>query len=208
MSAAAGKLRLSGGTYGGRWIAVPRGARPTEGRVREALFSAWQDRLPGAWLLDLFAGSGAIALEALGRSAAGVVAVEGDRRATEAIARSARDLGVPAGSLRVVHRPLPGGLRALEKIALAAPSGASAAVPASFPLIFADPPYAFADYEALLTAVAPWLRSDGEMALEHARRQSQAWAAPALPLTLHRQRHYGESTLSFFRPVTAEDPDV
>lgn len=208
MNSAAGKLRLSGGAYGGRWIAVPRGARPTEGRVREALFSAWQDRLPGAWLLDLFAGSGAIALEALGRGAVGAVAVDRDRRAAEGIARSARELGVPEGALRVLHRPLPGGLTALEKIAVPGPSGVRTAGSGPFPLIFADPPYAFSDYGELLTAVAPWLGSDGEMALEHPRRRGEAWATPGLPLALHRQRHYGESTLSFFRPVPAEDPDV
>ena len=62
-------VRISGGELRGRVLEVAPGVRPTEGRVREALFSIWQDRLPDAKFLDLFAGSGAVGLEALSRGA-------------------------------------------------------------------------------------------------------------------------------------------
>ena len=61
-------VRITGGEFRGRGLAVPPGARPTEGRVREALFSIWNDRIEGARVLDLFAGSGVVGLEALGRA--------------------------------------------------------------------------------------------------------------------------------------------
>src|SRR6185436_4144983 len=73
-------VRVTGGEHRGRGLAVPPGARPTEGRVREALFSIWSDRLEGARVLDLFAGSGVVGLEALGRGALSALAVDGNLR--------------------------------------------------------------------------------------------------------------------------------
>ena len=72
---------MTGGDLRGRMIQVPAGARPTVGRVREALFSIWQEVLPAARLLDLFAGSGVVGVEALSRGALAVLAVELDPRA-------------------------------------------------------------------------------------------------------------------------------
>jgi 16S rRNA (guanine966-N2)-methyltransferase len=188
-------LRLSGGTFGGRRIAVPAGARPTEARVREALLDAWQDRLPGARLMELFAGSGAVALEALGRGAEQVVVVEEDRRAVETLKRNAAALGVEGRQFSVHRRSLPTGLRSLSE--------------APFDLIFADPPYAFADHEALPAAAAAFLKPLGELAVEHDLRQ--IWNQDDVdsgPLRLHRQRRYGESVLTFFRhPTEPGRPD-
>ena len=74
-------MRITGGIYRGRKIGVPRGdrVRPTQDRVREALFSMLRAELPGARFLDLYAGSGAVGLEALSRGAGQVIWVEGDR---------------------------------------------------------------------------------------------------------------------------------
>ncbi|MGB5294908.1 MAG: RsmD family RNA methyltransferase, partial [Thermoanaerobaculia bacterium] len=74
-------VRISGGRFRGRSLPVPATARPTSARLREALFDIWRDRVPGARFLDLFAGSGAVGLEALSRGASFVVFVENDRDA-------------------------------------------------------------------------------------------------------------------------------
>lgn len=181
-----GGARISGGGLRGRRLVVPAGVRPTEGRVREALLSIWQDRLPGARVLDLFAGSGAVGLEALSRGAARAVFVEGDPAASRALERNCA-LALPGQAL---HRraSLPSGLA----VALADQP--------PFDLVFADPPYAFTAYESLLRSIAPHLGPGGEAALEHAARRDP----PELVGELARRstRRYGESALSFYgRPV-------
>src|SRR6476619_8665658 len=90
--------RIIGGTAGGRRIATPRGAntRPTSDRVREALFSAvesWCGSLSGLRFLDLYAGSGAVGLEAWSRGAGVVTLVEQDRRTAALVSANARELG-------------------------------------------------------------------------------------------------------------------
>lgn len=90
------RLRIVAGEYGGRWISAPSGrrTRPTREMVREAWFSALGDRVRGARVLDLFAGSGALGLEALSRGGASVVFVESDRRVAEVLAENVAELGV------------------------------------------------------------------------------------------------------------------
>ena len=94
--------RIIAGTAGGRTLRTPPGSgtRPTSDRVREAVFSALdaRDAVRGARVLDLYAGSGALGLEAASRGAASVVLVESDRRAADVIAGNARDLGLPASA--------------------------------------------------------------------------------------------------------------
>jgi 16S rRNA (guanine966-N2)-methyltransferase len=99
------RIRIIAGELGGRYIEAPPGrrTRPTAERVREAWFSALGDRLEGATVVDLFAGSGALGLEALSRGAARVHFVETDRRAAESIRRNVQDLGVRDRS-RLVRR--------------------------------------------------------------------------------------------------------
>jgi 16S rRNA (guanine966-N2)-methyltransferase len=180
-------VRVSGGEFRGRGLAVPPGARPTEGRVREALFSIWGERIENARLLDLFAGSGVVALEALGRGAVSVLAVDGDPRAVRTLEKNVEAVG--ARGIEVRRLPLPEGLARL------AAEGAG-----PFDLVFADPPYAFADYGALLAGVAPLLAADpadSEVVVEHSSRRE-------LPLEVGRLvradvRRYGESSLSFYR---------
>src|SRR4030095_13507089 len=86
-------LRLSGGVYRGRRLRVPAGVRPTEGRLREALFSIWQHEIEGARFLDLFAGAGGVGLEAVGRGAARAVLVEEDPRALRTLKENVAALG-------------------------------------------------------------------------------------------------------------------
>jgi 16S rRNA (guanine966-N2)-methyltransferase len=85
-------VRIAGGRHRGRLIRVPAEVRPTSGRVREALFSIWMERLTGAKLLDLFAGAGVIALEALSRGAAEVACVDRSNVALGVIAANAVSL--------------------------------------------------------------------------------------------------------------------
>jgi len=175
-------VRVSGGELRGRALEVPPGARPTEGRLREALFSIWRERVAGARFLDLFAGSGAVGLEAASRGALRVVCVDGDLRAVRAIAGNVSRLG--KGLAEVRRLTLPAGL---VRLASEGP----------FDLIFADPPYRFSDHAALLAAAAPLLAEEGEIAVEHSTRTE----LPAEVGSLLRVdvRRYGESSLSFYR---------
>lgn len=175
-------VRITGGSYRGRGLAVPPKARPTEGRVREALFSIWGDRVEGARVLDLFAGSGVVGLEAIGRGALSVLAVDEDLRAIKILEDNAVKLGEKL--LEIRRLTLPAGLARLES---AGP----------FDLVYADPPYNFNAYEALLTGVVPLLAGEAEVVVEHSSRRD-------LPVEIGSLvrvdvRRYGESSLSFYR---------
>lgn len=173
-----------GGEFRGRGLAVPPGARPTEGRVREALFSIWSDRLDGARVLDLFAGSGIVALEAIGRGALSAFAVDDNLRAIKILEANATRLG--EGLLQIRRLTLPAGLaRLVEQRA------------GPFDLAFADPPYNFNQYEELLRGVVPLLAIDAEVAVEHSSRRELPLEVAML--TRVDVRRYGESAISFYR---------
>jgi 16S rRNA (guanine966-N2)-methyltransferase len=179
-------VRVTGGAFRGRGLAVPAGARPTEGRVREALFSIWREPLAGGTcrFLDLFAGSGVVALEAAGRGALSVLCVDQDVAAVRTIAANAGRLGEPGIAVR--RLTLPAGLADLA---------AEHAGP--FDLAFADPPYRFDAYEPLLVALVPLLAAEAEVAVEHSARRDLPPLAGRLVRT--EVRRYGESALSFYR---------
>lgn len=176
------ELRLSGGLLRGRKIAVPDSARPTEGRVREALFSIWAPAVEGARLLDLFAGSGAVAFEALSRGARGVVLVDESREVTATLTRNRDKLGIDPAAAVIVRAELPTG-----KLSRFDP----------FDLVFADPPYAFDRHADLLAMVKPLLAEGGELVLEHSFRTALPDAAAGL--FLNREKIYGGSALGFYR---------
>jgi 16S rRNA (guanine(966)-N(2))-methyltransferase RsmD len=179
----AGGIRITGGERRGRVLAVGPGVRPTEGRVRESLFSIWQESVPGARFLDLFAGSGAVGLEANSRGAAYVCFVEADPRVLRDLERNAAEL--PPAVWRRWRGRLPGTL------------GQLAAEEPAFDLVFADPPYAFDGYERLIESAAGVLGPSGELALEASTRV----ALPATAGELRRtdERRYGETAVSFYR---------
>ncbi len=180
-----GGVRIAGGAHRGRVLTVPSRARPTEGRVREALFAIWQDRIEGARFLDLFAGSGAVAFEAAGRGALEVVAVESDRRTLKGLAAARRTLG--EGILTLWRARLPAGLEELAAHRDGRP----------FDLVFADPPYGFTAYQQLLDRLAPLLAADAEVAVEHSSRARLPEEAGDLVRV--DVRRYGETALSFYR---------
>ncbi len=175
-------MRISGGEHRGRLLRVPRGVRPTGGRVREALFSIWSDRLAGARFLDLFAGSGGVGLEALSRGAQTVVLVERSASVLEALEENRTQVGPGA---RVVRGVLPGALG--PKL-----------LPAKglFDLAFADPPYAFEGWNDLLSRLAPLLASEASTAIEHSVRRDVPETVGELEVT--DRREYGESVLTFY----------
>lgn len=176
--------RIVAGSAGGRRLAVPpRGTRPTSERVREALFSALESRLEldGASVLDLYAGSGALGLEALSRGAARVLCVESDRKAAGILRRNISSVGLPGA--RVV----------LGKVATVL-----AEQPAEpFDVVLADPPYALADTElrAVLDTLVTggWTRAGATVVVERERRGGGLdWPPPFEPL---RDKTYGDSVL-------------
>jgi 16S rRNA (guanine966-N2)-methyltransferase len=174
-------VRITGGEFRGRGLAVPPGARPTEGRVREALFSIWSDRIEGARVLDLFAGSGVVGLEALGRGALAALAVDEGLRAVKTLEANAGKLGE----------------RLLEIRRLSLPAGLARLQGGPFDLVYADPPYNFNLYAELLEAVASLLAPDAEVAVEHSSRRELPIVIG--PLTRVDIRRYGESAISFYR---------
>ena len=180
------ELRLSGGRFGGRRLRVPAGVRPTEGKVREALFSIWQTELPGARVLDLFAGSGAVAFESLGRGAAAAVLVEGDPRVARTLRENAAELGLRQEA-RIYRMRLPA---ALAMLAEREPP---------FDLVFADPPYGYEGAEKLLAGMAPLVAAGGACCFEHRSRDEPPAAAAGLELV--ETRRYGESCLTFYVPA-------
>lgn len=183
--------RVIGGAAGGRRLAVPPGdgTRPTSDRAREGLFStlaSLRRTLHGARVLDLFAGSGAVGLEALSRGAAHALLVEADAAAAKVVRANIKALALPGAELRVGRA---------EKVA------AEPAPEAPYDVVFLDPPYPLpdADVAALLAALREggWLAADALVAVERATRGGAfGWPAGFDEI---RSRRYGEATLWYGR---------
>ena len=179
--------RVIAGSARGRRLAVPpAGTRPTSDRVREAVFSAVQSRLGslgGLHVVDLYAGSGAVGLEALSRGAAHALLVERDRRALDVLRANVATLALPGAvvlasdvATLVLHEP-----------------PATASPP--YDLAFLDPPYDVpdADVESVLAGLAGhgWLADGALVLVERARRRSAlTWPDG---YEVDRDRIYGET---------------
>lgn len=176
-----GGARIVGGVLGGRRLAVARGTRPSSALLRGALASIWSDRLAGARVLDLYAGSGAVALELLSRGAAAVTLVESSRAAGVALA--ANSALAPAGSVRLLSLPAERAVRRLV------------ADGERFDLLFVDPPYELELDPDLLAALGELAVPGAALAIE--RRSGSA--APAPPgWRSSGGRRYGEAQLHLF----------
>ena len=174
------------GEAGGRRLAVPAGrdTRPTSDRAREGLFAtivSMAGSLTGARVLDLYAGSGAVGLEALSRGAGHVLLVESGARAGRVIRENVDALGL-AGAEVVIDR--------VERVLARGPAGGP------YDVVFADPPYALAGEEVsgILRALAArgWLAAGALVIVERATRSGPvSWPEGFVP---ERARRYGEAT--------------
>jgi 16S rRNA (guanine966-N2)-methyltransferase len=187
--------RVIAGEAGGRRLAVPDGrdTRPTSDRAREGLFatiSSIVGPLAGARVLDLYAGSGAVGLEALSRGAEHVLLVEHGARAARVIRQNIEAIGLPGAAViadrveRVLARgPAPAG-------------GQDGPAQGRYDVVFADPPYALADAEVsrilILLAEQGWLAPGALVIVERATRSGPvSWPDGFVP---DRARRYGEAT--------------
>ena len=208
-------MRIIAGTLKSRRLATPdfAGLRPTSDKLRETLFNVIAPRVPDSNLLDGFAGTGALGIEALSRGAASVTFVDEDPRAIALIGENVRRCGIAErcviirGRFAEVTRRL---------------------TPASFDLILLDPPYAASgagrtgspraspgsnddsrdnerELSAVLETAAGLLRDEGLVVLEHARRYEAP--ASAGPLTRTRSLVSGDSALAFYERAPNERRD-
>jgi 16S rRNA (guanine966-N2)-methyltransferase len=175
-------MRVIAGSLKGRRLKAPtwEGLRPTSDKLRETLFNILAPRIAGARVLDGYAGTGALGIEAISRGASMVTFVEHDRRAETLVAENLAHCGVTDGydiiRARLVH-------------------AVGNFVAASFDIVLFDPPYDEAPEEAM-AAAGEVLAPGGVLVLEHARRRRAADAAGRLVRV--RQVISGDSALSFY----------
>ncbi|MDT5040494.1 MAG: rRNA (guanine966-N2)-methyltransferase [Actinoplanes sp.] len=187
--------RIIAGVHGGRRLAAPAGSltRPTSDRVREAFFStlATMTDVEGARFADLYAGSGAVGLEALSRGAAATLLVESDPKAAQTIRENIAQLKAGAAARLVAGR--------VEAVLSDPPEGGP------FDVVFADPPYALGDAELAEVQRAlignGWLADSAVLVLERSTRTAVrgtalSWVAG---ITADRSKRYGETTLWYGR---------
>ena len=177
-------MRVVAGVYGGRKLVAPPGSetRPTSDRVREALFSVLGPCVADARVLDLFAGSGALGIEALSRGAASAVFVDSSRKAITAVRANLEALGIDAD---------------VRPIAARAALRAASARREAYDLVFLDPPYRLAAElgrelsEGLTAVLAPGAR----VVTESDRR-----APLQLDIPLTDERRYGDTVIRIHEP--------
>lgn len=174
-------MRIVGGKFAGLDLVSPNDfrVRPTAELVRAAMLDRLRDLLPKARILDLFAGTGALGLEALSRGAEHATFVETDPRATAAIKGNAAKLGV-TDQVRIL-------------------GGSALALPRSetFDLIFADPPYAPGSGSAVAKAIgdAGWLAPGGWLSVETGRRD----AVDPIDYDVEAEREFGRARITLLR---------
>ena len=190
--------RVIAGRAGGRRLAVPpgNGTRPTSDRAREGLLSTWQSLLggplDGEWVLDLYAGSGAVGLEALSRGASHILLVEADARAARTIRENVKSLGLPGAEVRAGKAE-----QIVQQPASAQP----------YDIVFLDPPYRVADHdlrEILLTLrTEHWLAPQALVTVERSTRGGEFAWPPGFEAV--KSRRYGEGTFWYGRAATGDN---
>jgi 16S rRNA (guanine966-N2)-methyltransferase len=184
-------LRVVAGTAGGRRLVAPASVRPTTDRVREALFASLGDHVVDARVLDLYAGSGALGIEALSRGAAAAVFVDADRAAIDACRANLATTGLAERAQ--VH---PGSVATL--LGAGPPT-------APFDLVVADPPYAdaAAAAAAILAALGEpgWLTPHARVVLETPTRAGPPSPAAGTGWEIRSERKYGDTLLTTLGPV-------
>ena len=181
-------LRVVGGKYGGRKLATPRGdqTRPTSDMAREGLFNALSHLVEweGLLALDLFAGSGALGIEAISRGAERVVFVESHGKTVTLIRENLRSLGVEPERARVLKADVAAWLEKIPE--------------AGFGLVLMDPPYAYAGYESVLKRLArqPAVASGALIVVEADRTRE---LEPPANLELVRLKRYGDTQIFIYQ---------
>jgi len=174
-----GKLRVSGGEARGRRLRAPKNIRPTQGMVRQAIFNIVGPRIEGAEVLDLFAGSGALGIEALSRGAARVTFVDQQPRGLAILRQNLDALGFKARA-QVVRGDV---VRWLE----ASPDAIKSAT-----FVFLDPPYEDVVLDRALNVLEREV-TEATVLAEHSRRQT----LPTLSrLRVDRERRYGDTLVT------------
>jgi 16S rRNA (guanine966-N2)-methyltransferase len=188
-------LKLTGGEFRGRMIQTPSDhsgtakVRPTQARLRQALFNSLQAVIPEAKVLDLFGGSGALGFEALSRGAASVVYIEDARTALKLLEKNAATLGV-SDRVRIISDSV---ANTMKRVGAHQP----------FDLVLADPPYA-AGWELKLLTDLRWddlLAPEGHFCVEWGKQKSQVDELPdETPFLVKvREKIYGDSILTTFQ---------
>lgn len=178
-------MRVIAGALKGRRLHTPDwpGLRPTSDRLRETLFNVLAPRIEGARVLDAFAGTGAVGIEALSRGVAHVTFVEHDARAVRLIERNASHCGLPGDGNRyaIIRADFAAAARRLSR---------------DFDVLFLDPPYGQDQLTGSLEAASGLVGSGALLVIEHARRDEAPEHLSGLRRI--RQLRSGDSTLSFY----------
>ena len=184
-------MRIIAGSARSRIIDAPRGmdTRPTLDRVRENLFNVISRRVPGARVLDLFAGSGALSLEAVSRGAACAVLVDRDREAHLVEQRNTEKLGF-SDQVRLFHCDWAQAVKRLQ------------AENACFDLVFLDPPYAMGDLTEVTRQLLPLLAEDARIIIEHQAGHPSAFCEG---LEAVDSRRWGYAGVTICQPRPAEE---
>lgn len=189
-------MRVAGGEWGGLPIIGPKKPvlRPTEDRVRQALFNILGPRVHDTIVLDAFAGTGALAIEALSRGAMRAVLVDKHPHALGLIRENLASVGVSPERFRVFSGDVLQWLRRKELIS-----------EGPFDLIFLDPPYEMDLYKPVLSLIAEigLLKTEGLVVLEYSTRRPSA--SPQEPWRCLKSRTYGETTLAFWSLLPKEE---
>jgi 16S rRNA (guanine966-N2)-methyltransferase len=178
-------VRVIAGSLKGRRLVAPAGSavRPTSDSLRETLFNVLADSVAGAHVLDAFAGTGALGIEALSRGAAAVTFVERDARIIRTLEDNLRHCGVEKACVIIRHDFLS-----------TRPSDSR------FDLVLADPPYDLASLDNVIVTGERWMSERGRLVLEHSRRR--ATPERAGELRRYRLLTAGDSALSFYERTT------
>jgi 16S rRNA (guanine966-N2)-methyltransferase len=188
-------MRVIAGEYRGRVLHSPRahGYRPTTDRVKESVFNILENRIDwrGLRVCDLFAGSGALGIEALSRGAAAVTFVDSDRESLAILRRNVAAIATEAET----------------EVAAMDVEAFLSRVPQRFGLILADPPYAYEGYAALCDAIAArnLLEPGGMLVIEHHGRTGIPESAS---LRLADTRRYGTTAVSFLVSAVPSAPEA
>lgn len=186
-------MRIVAGQFRGRTIDGPTwdGLRPTSDSLRETLFNVLGPSVLGARVLDAFAGTGAVGIEALSRGAAHVTLIDRDPRAIKLIEQNIARLSGGGEANAATSR-----CAIIRGDFMTGITAAAATSDASFDLVFLDPPYELAELDAAIARAGALIAPGGRVVVEHSRKREPVAVAPGL--AKYRTLNAGDSALSFY----------